>query len=180
MKGGIILRSGKKSGNNKRKVRSNKGKKRRPYGLRTKQVQRHASNRKVRSNKGKQRGKYLPRSVTRSGKMFRGGSSNDLKKWRKMANDAMKLKEVHTQNERFNGDNKHWPVKRNGPKLSTFLKKKISEKVWKLLNDMEFFEDDDLLQKMSSNDIKSLGINDNNVKKIKESIDDYIGSYPPL
>ena len=70
MKGGVVLRSGKKTGSNKRKVRSNKGVKR---GPRTKRVQRHASGRKVRSNKGKKRGKYLPRSVTRSGKKFKGG-----------------------------------------------------------------------------------------------------------
>ena len=60
-----------------RKVRSNKGKRRGSYKLRSKtnnknQVNRHPSGRKVRSNKGKKRGAYGPRTGrTRSGKKFR-------------------------------------------------------------------------------------------------------------
>ncbi len=68
MRGGVVLRSGKKTGSNKRKVRSNKGQKRIPYG---KRVKRHPSGRKVRSNKGQKRTKYGPRSRTRSGRKFR-------------------------------------------------------------------------------------------------------------
>ena len=57
-----------------RKVRSNKGKKRGPYGPRTRRTVRHSSGRKTRSNKGKKRGPYGPRTgKTRSGRKFRGG-----------------------------------------------------------------------------------------------------------
>ena len=57
-----------------RKVRSNKGKKRGPYGPRTRKTVRHSSGRKVRSNKGKKRTPYGPRTgKTRSGRRFRGG-----------------------------------------------------------------------------------------------------------
>lgn len=62
-----------------RRVRSNKGKKRGPYGSRKRNngnrktnTNRHPSGRKVRSNKGKKRGPYGPRTGrTRSGKAFR-------------------------------------------------------------------------------------------------------------
>lgn len=66
-----------------RKVRSNKGKKRGPYGPRTGKTRSgrrfrsvspvRRSSRKVRSNKGKKRG---PKGTgrTRSGRKFRGGS----------------------------------------------------------------------------------------------------------
>ena len=65
-----------------RKVRSNKGKRRGPYGprSRTRSGAKFRGNktkikrtRKVRSNKGKRRGPYGSRSRTRSGKKFRGG-----------------------------------------------------------------------------------------------------------
>ena len=67
-----------------RKVRSNKGKKRIPYGPRTgktrsgKRFRTTTVNKKVgrktRSNKGKKRTPYGPRTgKTRSGKKFRGG-----------------------------------------------------------------------------------------------------------
>ena len=71
-----------------RKVRSNKGKKRVPYGSRTgktrsgrrfRTVPILKKTRKVRSNKGKKRGRYGPRTgKTRSGKRFRlgGGGRN--------------------------------------------------------------------------------------------------------
>ena len=60
-----------------RKVRSNKGKKRGPYGPRTRKTIRHSSGRKVRSNKGKKRTPYGPRTgKTRSGRRFRGGRDN--------------------------------------------------------------------------------------------------------
>lgn len=67
-----------------RKVRSNKGKKRGPYGSRTGKtrsgtrfrvvaVKSRKVGRKVRSNKGKKRGPYGPRTgKTRSGTKFRG------------------------------------------------------------------------------------------------------------
>ena len=68
-----------------RRVRSNKGKKRGPYGPRTGRTRsgkryKRVSNktrkvgRKTRSNKGKKRGPYGPRTgKTRSGRKFRGG-----------------------------------------------------------------------------------------------------------
>ena len=68
-----------------RRVRSNKGKKRGPYGPRTGRTRsgkryKRVSNktrkvgRKTRSNKGKKRGPYGPRTgKTRTGKKFRGG-----------------------------------------------------------------------------------------------------------
>ena len=69
-----------------RKVRSNKGKKRVPYGSRTGKTRsgrrfRTApilkKTRQVRSNKGKKRGRYGPRTgKTRSGKRFRLGGGN--------------------------------------------------------------------------------------------------------
>lgn len=69
-----------------RKVRSNKGKKRVPYGKRSRtrsgakfrgrklNVKNSKKTRKQRSNKGKKRTPYGPRSRTRSGKKFRGGN----------------------------------------------------------------------------------------------------------
>ena len=75
-----------------RKVRSNKGKRRGPYGprSRTRSGAKFRGNktkikrtRKVRSNKGKRRGPYGQRSRTRSGNKFRGGFyslSNVVKK----------------------------------------------------------------------------------------------------
>ena len=70
-----------------RKVRSNKGKKRVPYGPRSGKTrsgkrfsvgQTRKVGRKTRSNKGKKRTPYGSRSgKTRSGRNFRGGNEND-------------------------------------------------------------------------------------------------------
>jgi hypothetical protein len=71
-----------------RKTRSNKGKKRTPYGPRSRtrsgakfkgrKVNKSRKTRKVRSNKGKKRTPYGRRynssGITRSGKKFRGGA----------------------------------------------------------------------------------------------------------
>ena len=103
-----------------RKVRSNKGKRRGSYKRGTGSTRSGAKfrgrnptvkrkrSRKVRSNKGKKRAPYAPRSRTRSGRKFRGGSQKNpvescvasthhtVKKLINLMNEGKKRESTHT------------------------------------------------------------------------------------